>query len=61
MKKTTKKLALHKDLVRNLAGVELAIAHGGMINPTRTNCEPQGPCAPPPSEVACSTRVLACR
>ena len=38
MKKITKKLTLHKEVIRALADTELMLAHGGMINQTITDC-----------------------
>ncbi|MGH9885160.1 MAG: class I lanthipeptide [bacterium] len=44
MKKITKKLTLHKEVVRSLADGELGMAQGGRINQTVSACE--GECIP---------------
>jgi hypothetical protein len=50
MKKITKKLALNREVVRSLADLEMAVAQGGLPNPTRSAC---GAVCPNPS-LACS-------
>jgi len=55
MKRVTKKLALHKEVVRSLADSALAIAQGGRINPTISACE--GECVPQES-VHCTQGIV---
>jgi hypothetical protein len=44
MKKDSKKLPLHKDVVRTLVGRDLVIVHGGAADPSRkeTFCDSIG-------------------
>jgi hypothetical protein len=55
MKRITKKLALHKEVVRSLADAELAFAQGGRINQTVSACE--GECVPKES-VTCTVGIV---
>ena len=55
MKRMTRKLALHKEIVRSLRDGDLLIAQGGRPNPTVSACATE---CPPKNTVGCTEGIV---